>query len=80
MATEQTRAAMRDELRRLAEGGAALAELVAHLDDRDRRLGRGRLSEEQCDELQLYCWALHKERSGGLWGTVGATFEEEIGA
>lgn len=80
MATHQTRAAIRQELTRLAEGGATLAALLDHLDDQDRRLGRGSLTEEQCDELQLYCWALHKQRSDELWDTVGARFEEEIGA
>ena len=80
-ATEETRAATQDELTSRAEGGATLAELLDHLDKQNRRLG-SRFSDEQDEQLQLYCWALHKRQSSGLlWGQamVWGTLEEDLG-
>jgi hypothetical protein len=81
-ATEQTRAATQDELTARAEGGATLTELLEHLDEQNRRLGGSSFSDEQDEQLQFYCWALHKRQSKGLlrgqargWGTL----EEDIG-
>jgi hypothetical protein len=82
IATEQTRAATQDELTSRAEGGATLAELLDHLDKQNRRLGSSSFSDEQDEQLQLYCWALHKRQSSGLlWGQarVWGTLEEDIG-
>jgi hypothetical protein len=81
-ATEQTRAATQDELTARAEGGATFAALLDHLDKQNRQLGSRRFSNEQDEQLQLYCWALHKRQSSGLllgkarvWGYL----EENIG-
>jgi hypothetical protein len=93
MPTEQTAAAMRQELSALSGYGATLAELFDYLGEQNRRLGRNGLSDDQEEELQLYCWALHKSQSSGaLWGratvgggtvgggTVGGGLEDDIGA
>jgi hypothetical protein len=57
-------------LKDCSEGGAGLVELLGHLQARNRHLGRrDRLSDEQLDELSLYCWTLQRERGGDvLWG------------
>jgi hypothetical protein len=81
-ATEQTRATTQDELTSRAEGGATLAELLDHLDKQNRRPGSSSFSDEQDEQLQFYCWALHKRQSSGLlWGQarVWGTLEEDIG-
>jgi hypothetical protein len=83
MATEQTAAAMRQELRGLSDCGTSLAELLDHLGEQNRRLGKEGFSDDQEEELQLYCWALHKgQSSGALWGsaTVLGGVEDDIGA
>jgi hypothetical protein len=83
MTTEKTWAAVRHELRALSDHGATLAELLDHLGQQNRRLGSSSFSDDQEEELELYCWALHKCRSNGLvlgatgvWGTL----EDDIGA
>jgi hypothetical protein len=81
MATERTLVATEDELTAHAARGASLGELLDHVDRRNRQLGRGSFSEEQDDELQLYCWMIYKRRSlGSLWGEekVPAFLEEDI--
>jgi hypothetical protein len=81
-ATEEISAATRGELTARAEGGATLAELLDHLDERNRQLGSGSFSDEQDEHLQLYCWALHKRQSSGLlWGEamVRGFLEDDIG-
>jgi hypothetical protein len=83
MSTEQTAAAMRQELRALSGYGATLAELLDYLGERKLRLRRDGFSDDQEEELQLYCWALHKGRSSGpLWGRATAVGgrEDDIGA
>ena len=47
--------AAEDELRARAEYGATHSELLDHLDKLDRRLGSGGFSDDQEEELQLYC-------------------------
>ena len=83
MATEQTSATMRQELRALSDYGATLAELLDHLGDPSRPLGGDSFSDDQEEELQLYCWALRRgQSSGARWGkttTVGGP-ENDIGA
>ncbi len=81
MVTAQTMAAAQHELRALADYGATLGELLDHLDEQNRRPGSS-FSEDQEDELQFYCWGLHKCKSSGLtfgairvWGTL----EDDIG-
>jgi hypothetical protein len=81
MVTTQVSDSARRELRAFADDGATLAELLGHLDEQGRRLGSN-FSDDQEDELQLYCWALHKCRSSGL--VLGATggwgdLEDDIG-
>jgi hypothetical protein len=83
MATEQTTAAMRRELRGLSDGGTSLAELLDHLGEQNRRQDEDSFSDDQEEELQLYCWALHKgQSSGALWGraTVLGGVDDDIGA
>jgi hypothetical protein len=61
MATEKMRAALQHELAAYADRGAGLAELLDHLHRSNHRFARrNRLSEEQLDELSLYCWTLQK--------------------
>ena len=81
MATAQMQATLQDELSALADYGATLTELLEHLGEQDGTLGT-RLSGDQEEELQLYCWALHKRQSSGLlWGQakVWGFLEEDIG-
>ena len=83
MATEQTSAAMRQELRALSDYGATLAELLDHLGDPSRPLAGGSFSDDQEEELQLYCWALRRSQSSGEhWGNTTAAGgpENDIGA
>jgi hypothetical protein len=82
MVTAQTSASAQRELRALTDDGATLAELLGHLDEQRRQLGGSSFSDDQEEELQLYCWALHKCRSSGLvlgeaavWGDL----EDDIG-
>ena len=81
MVTTQTNASAQRELRALADEGATLAELLGNLDEQSRQLGSS-FSDDQEEELQLYCWALQKCRSSGL--VFGATevwgdLEDDIG-
>jgi hypothetical protein len=83
MATAQMRAAVQYELRALADYDATLAELLDHLDERNDGFGGNRFSDDQEEELQLYCWALRHCKSTGL--TLGASrvpraLEDDIGA
>jgi hypothetical protein len=80
IASENTRAALEQELKARAEGGAGLAELLRHLTATNQRLGPlRRLSDKQYDELSLYCWTLQQSNPTGmlwgrartLWGTSG---------
>jgi hypothetical protein len=69
MATENIRVATQVELAARAERGATLGQLLDHLNTRKRELRGGRFSDEQDDELQLYCWMVYERRSRGvLWG------------
>lgn len=82
MANEQSVAATQDALTAYAEGGATLSELLDHLDKQNRQLGSSCFSDEQDEQLQLYCWALRKRQSSGpLWGEAGVWgfLEEDIG-
>ena len=83
MATEKTWAAVRQELRALSDHGATFAELLDHLGEQNRRLGSSSFSDDQVEELQLYCWALHRGQSNAPpWGyaTVSGGLEDDIGA
>jgi hypothetical protein len=83
MATEETRAAMKRELGALSEYGATLPELLDHVEEQNGRLGRTSFTDDQEEELQLHCWAVHKRRSTGMpWGVtrVWGTLEDDIGA
>ena len=83
MATEQITATMQRELATLAECGATLGELLDRLDEESSALGESGFSDDQHEELQVYCWALCKEQSGALllgqarvWGYL----DDDIGA
>ena len=83
MATERTGTAIRRELRALSDQGATLAELLDYLGEQNRQLGRGSLSDDQEEDLQFYCWALHRGQSSGpAWGNTTETkaLEDDIGA
>jgi hypothetical protein len=70
IASESTLAAIQRELTDCSDGGAGLVELLGHLQARSRDLGRrDRLSDEQLDELSLYCWTLQRDSANEqLWG------------
>jgi hypothetical protein len=79
MASEETKAALREELKLSSDQGAGLVELLDQVQTSNRRLGRrSRLSREQVDELSLYCWTLQSsqpnrlvwDRSSDLWGSM----------
>jgi hypothetical protein len=83
MATAETIDSAQLELSALADYGATFPELLDHLDVQNRRLGRSGFSDDQEEELQLWCWALQKSHSSGarsgptqVWGG----FEDDIGA
>ena len=83
MTTAQKMGAAQGELRALAGHGASFGELLDHLDERVRGRGGRRLSGDQEEELQLYCWAAHKSQSdGSALGETGnvAPLEDDIGA
>jgi hypothetical protein len=83
MATAQKMGSAQGELRTLAGHGATLGELLDHLDERVQGLGRRGFSDDQEEELQLYCWAAHKSQSdGSAWGetAVAGPLEDDIGA
>jgi hypothetical protein len=82
MATAQAMAAAQDDFRRRADRGATFEDLLEQLDEQSRKLGGGGFSDDQEEELQLYCWAFPKCTSSGLvfgatrvWGTL----EDDIG-
>ena len=82
MATAEAMAAVQDEFRSRANGGATFGDLLDQLDERNRRLGGDGFSDDQEEELQLYCWAFTKCASSGMvfgatrvWGTL----EDDIG-
>jgi hypothetical protein len=82
MATAQMQATLQDELSALADYGATLTELLEHLGEQDGTLGT-RLSGDQEEELQLYCWALHYCKSHGFeFGAdrIPKGLEDDIGA
>ena len=82
MATAQMRATVQHELWALAGYDATLAELLDHLDERNDAFGGNRFSDDQEEELQLYCWALHHRKSSGLpfdTSEVAGTHEDDIG-
>jgi hypothetical protein len=70
IASETTLAAIQRELQDCSDGGAGLVELLGHLHSLRRDLGRrDRLSDEQLDELSLYCWTLQRDSANDqLWG------------
>jgi hypothetical protein len=73
---------MRRELKALSDYGATLAELLDYLGMQNRQLGTSGFSVHQEEELQLYCWALHRSQSSGaLWGraAVSGGLEDDIG-
>jgi hypothetical protein len=83
MATAQKMGAAQGELRALAGYGATFGELLDHLDDRVQGLGRTGFSDDQEEELQLYCWTAHRSQSdGSARGETGIAgpLEEDIGA
>ena len=59
MATSQTQAAAERELEALADYGATLGELLEHIEEQSDRLGS--FSDEQEEELQVYCWRVHRD-------------------
>src|SRR4051794_35998778 len=80
MASDETRAAIRDDLTDIAGRGAGLVELLGHLRATNDHLGRrARLSDDQLDELSLYCWRLSRtestvlvcDRARDLWTGLG---------
>jgi hypothetical protein len=80
MASADTRDRLRRELKEGAERGAGLVELLDHLHASSARLSRwDRLSEEERDELSLYCWSLKTsepssmilDRADTIWGSLG---------
>jgi hypothetical protein len=82
VASDETKARLRRELKRGADGGAGLVELLDHLQASNSRLGRWeRLSEEERDELSLFCWSLSTtdqprpiaDRASTIWGSLGAS-------
>jgi hypothetical protein len=82
MATEGNTVRTQAELAARAQGGATLGELLDHVEERNRELGGGSFSEEQDDQLQLFCWVAHERRSRGvLWGEQKAWrfLEQDIG-
>jgi len=84
MATPEKRARLRDELEDFSGRGAGLVELLEHLHASNRGLGRrDRLSDDELDELSLYCWTLQRKQANGvlwgrareLWGGLGTSPE-----
>jgi hypothetical protein len=80
MASADTKERLRRELKESSEHGAGLVELLDHLHSSGARLGRwDRLSDEERDELSLYCWSLKtrepssmiSDRAGTIWGSLG---------
>jgi hypothetical protein len=83
MATAETIGATRRELTAQADYGAGFGELIDQLDEQNRRLGRSGFSDEQEEELQLFCWALRKGQSSGVRSgpaRVWEGLEDDIGA
>jgi hypothetical protein len=70
VARENITIALREELQGQSDDGAGLAELLNHLHAANRRLSRGRrLTDDQLDELSLFCWSLQLNNPPGLlWG------------
>jgi hypothetical protein len=63
MASEKLKAVLQRELEAQADRGVGLAELLDYLHASNRRFARrNRLSDEQLDELSLWCWV--RARSG----------------
>jgi len=77
MASEKTKAALRDELKGHADNGAGLVELLDHLEASNRRLRRWhRLSTQEVEDLSLYCWSLKSNGSKRpLWSRSGAFWD-----
>jgi hypothetical protein len=80
MATVQAKTAVQHDLRALADYGATLAELLEYLEDQNGTLGRGGFSDDQDEELQLYCWALNNCKSTGFGAGLPSALEDDIGA
>jgi hypothetical protein len=67
MASDKMKAALRRELELQADRGVGLAELLDHLHTSNHRFARrNRLSDEELDELSLYCWVRHRCGPGTL--------------
>lgn len=82
MASRQTKERLRRELKEGSEHGAGLVELLDHLEASGSRLGRwDRLSQDERDELSLYCWSLKIsapsiliwDRANAMWGRFRTT-------
>jgi hypothetical protein len=80
MASVKTKERLRRELKDGADRGAGLVELLDHLHASGARLGRwDKLSNEERDDLSLYCWSLKasepstmiSDRAGTIWGSLG---------
>ena len=79
MATAQVRAAVQHELRALADYDATFSELLDHVDARNATLGNKGFSEDQEEDLQLYCLTLCNRKSGSA-SRVPTGLDDDIGA
>jgi hypothetical protein len=80
MATSQTQAAAERELEALADYGATLGELLDHIEEQNDRLGS--FSDDQEEELQVYCWRVHRHAREGFPGPrpgYGRVLDDDIG-
>jgi hypothetical protein len=82
MARMETKDRLRRELKEGADRGAGLVELLDYLETSGSRLGRwDRLSNDERDELSLYCWSLKTsnkrsliwDRASAMWGSFKNT-------
>lgn len=78
----ETKDRLRRELKESADRGAGLVELLDYLETSGSRLGRwDRLSNDERDELSLYCWSLKTsnrrsliwDRASAMWGSFKTT-------
>lgn len=82
MASAKTKERLRRELKEGADRGAGLVELLDHLHTSGGRFGRwDKLSNEERDELSLFCWSLKTsgpstmifDRASTIWGSLGSS-------
>jgi hypothetical protein len=64
MPISQTQREAQRELEALADHGATLSELLDHAGDQNGRLGR--FSDDQQEELEVYCWRVHGDSRGAF--------------